>query len=81
METIPMHDPGQAKQCQSRQKPGKNQAGVAHPINVQLNHSHILESQTIHLIDMYMIETNIAYCVGCEPVSLEHQTTHHPATE
>ena len=34
METIPMHNPGQAKQSQDRQKPGKNQARVAHPSNV-----------------------------------------------
>jgi len=49
METIPMHDPGQAEQCQSRQKPGKNQAGVAHPINVQIHLYPIVESQTTHL--------------------------------
>ena len=35
METIPMHKPGQAKQSQYRQQPCKNQAGVAHPSNVQ----------------------------------------------
>ena len=35
METIHMHNAGQAKQSQDRQKPGKNQARVAHPSNVQ----------------------------------------------
>jgi len=48
METIPMHNPGQAKQSQDRQKPGKNQAGVSHPSSVQIHPSPIVESQTTH---------------------------------
>ena len=50
METIPMHNPGQAKQSQDRQKPGKNQAGVTHPSSVQIHPSPIVESHTTHLI-------------------------------